>query len=338
MSSAYNIEHVPVTTAGYAGHLKTAVEQAQDPELLARELARATTVIIPTTGASATTPAAAGAPAPPLVGDQIKALLSKVGTTDSLALKSSIWAALGKFGMQGDAAVADWKPDASVADLNMTIRALHAQLEAWQAPGSPAAAISAAAAAAAATPTPASPGLRKGPGYEARDGGTAHFPCEIMDKQTAVVSYTVKFDNNGETKKVEPAAVRAVTGTRARTATKRPTGCVDPTDPRFNKDVASAARASPSKKRRISKGAAVSPAKGTLNKETRIYTAAEDQTPAMIAEDATTLFGYKSPIQVDVLIAVNHDVPNFKDMRSNSKLAGGTQITIPDDVQLSQAQ
>jgi hypothetical protein len=85
----------------------------------------------------------------------------------------------------------------------------------------------------------------------------------------------------------------------------------------------------------ISKGAAVSPAKGTLNEKTRIYTAAEDQTPVMIAEDATTLFGYKSPIQVDVLIAVNHDVPNFKDMRSNSKLAGGTQITIPDDVQLS---
>ena len=209
----------------------------------------------------------------------IVSLLSAAGGSSDPGVRNGIWEILGKMGMQEDASVQSWKPDATEQELRDNIKALNqevtelrAQLNTQQpaSPASQAAAISAAAAAAAATPTPASPGLRKGPGYEARDGGTAHFPCEIMDKQTAVVSYTIKFDNNSEIKKVEPAAVRAVTGTRARTATKRPAGCVNPTDPRLNKDAASAARASPAKKRRISKGAAVSPAKGTLNEKTRI--------------------------------------------------------------------
>jgi hypothetical protein len=79
-------------------------------------------------------------------------------------------------------------------------------------PLTPAAAISAAAAAAAVTPMPpmpASPGLRKGTGYEARVAGEHYFPCEITGKQTDVVSYTVKFDSNGETRKVEAGAKRA---------------------------------------------------------------------------------------------------------------------------------
>jgi hypothetical protein len=179
-----------------------------------------------------------------------------------------------------------------------------------------------------------SPGLRLGDGYEASSGGTAFFPCTITDKVTEVVSYTVKFDN-GESKTVEAGAVHAVGRKRARTETKRPEGSVDPTSHEFDGAAASAARSSPAKKRRSNTPVA----KGTLNKETRIYTAAKDQTPAMIAEHATFQMGYASAIDVDTLIAVNEDVPNHQDMKSYSKLEQGTQITIPDEgARLSQAQ
>jgi hypothetical protein len=176
-----------------------------------------------------------------------------------------------------------------------------------------------------------SPGLRVGDGYEAKDGGTVFFPCTITNMVTEVVSYTVKFDN-GESKTVEAGAVRAVEK-RTRTQTKRQEGYVDPTSHEYDGYAASAARSSLAKKRRSHTPVA----KGTLNKETRIYTAAKDQTPAMIAEHATSQMAYV--IDVDTLIAVNEDVPNHQDMKSYSKLEQGTQITIPDEgARLSQAQ
>ena len=220
-----------MTAAGYAGHLQTAVERAQDPELLARELSRATSVIIPTTGASATTPAAAAAPAPPLTGDQIKALLSKVGTTDSLALKNCIWAALGKFGMQGDATVADWKPDASVDDLNKTIEALReandtlrAQLTTQQ-PASPAAASAAASAAGPGFKYTVGQlgmqGVWAEPAEGEGDDKTDWHDCSVKDREYSRLYdtnfYSVSFSNE---KKVlsenELQSIEEYTGTRKR--------------------------------------------------------------------------------------------------------------------------
>jgi hypothetical protein len=230
-----NIMHVPVAVPWFGDLLEMAANKGMDVALLGQLLAQCE--------ADDSLPAA----------DKVCAVLGCFGSSTDSAVREVVWRVLGILGLSDDPTLQGWQPDAQLQSLQGAFAALSrkcAELEARLAPGSPAAGISAAAAAAAVTPMPASPGLCKGPGYEARDGGTAHFPCEIMDKQTAVVSYTVRFDNNGETKNVEPAAVRAVTRTRARTATKRPAGCVDPLDPRFDKDAAEAAGSSPDKKRR----------------------------------------------------------------------------------------
>ena len=251
-SDPSNIQHVPVTAPRYVTSLEKAVSAKPDPQMLARELSRVLAAISTATGASA-----AAAEEPVLEAHVVKQLLSKVGITEDRLLKQDMWNALGRFGLQNDPALVDWKPDASTQDTIVALRARVAGLERQLKETStarPQAPASGAAAAATTEQYQFDIDRRDIGAHQAELTPGEYHDCKIIGRDTlfGAAYYKVTFDTTGkDAVKILPerAVRRKELPTTAKRARKPPEVTYSPS--KAQKEPQMKASSPPKQKRRV---------------------------------------------------------------------------------------
>ena len=199
-------------------------------------------------------------PPPDISGFQahvVKQLLSKVGITEDRLLKQDMWNALGRFGLQNDPALVDWKPDASTQDTIVALRARVAGLERQLKETStarPQAPASGAAAAATTEQYHFDIDRRDIGAHQAELTPGEYHDCKIIGRDTlfGAAYYKVKFDTTGkDAVKILPerAVRRKELPTTAKRARKPPEVTYSPS--KAQKEPQMKASSPPKQKRRV---------------------------------------------------------------------------------------